>query len=158
MKSKQSNCLNNAAPSACSRIMMTKRLVSWRFLSCLMLTNELFWAYIVLKSKGMISLTRSVFLPYAGFYPPDCCKHSRSKAEDNQWVPGSVQCSKLRRVRKPPGSFQSNNHEQCTNTIARNMYVVKLSLHRSEATLLCRYFFPSRGPTFTHCSNHSITY
>lgn len=106
------------------------------------------------ETQGMMVVMWSVFLPYAEFYQPDCCKHSRWKAEVNHWVPGSVQCSKLRRVRKPPGSFQSNNDEQRTNTIARNMYVVKLSLHRSETALLCRCFFPSRGSTFTHCSNH----
>ena len=36
--------------------------------------------------QGMIAVTRSVFLPNAEFYPPDCCKHSRWKAEDNHWA------------------------------------------------------------------------
>ena len=40
---------------------------------------------------AMIAVISSVFLPYAEFSPPDCCKHSRWKAEDNHWVPGSVQ-------------------------------------------------------------------
>jgi len=35
------------------------------------------YSFEILGMIAMIVVIRSAFLPYAEFYPPDCCKHSR---------------------------------------------------------------------------------